>query len=146
MQCHESVRAGQTVDPCLLKVGFKLDSYRMRGRDSRLEDRQICKSGTDWRDKWVPRVSDILRLAAHLVIELITTMPDFSIARKVPSCRTVIYRNKRTEVVGVLEQLAGANAVWYGHGFPGHPPELASHKCSLNHQPDYTNSYYTRQS
>ena len=60
-------------------------------------------------------------------------MPNFSIVGKVSLCRTVIYRNTRTEVVGVLEQLTGAgtDAAWRGHGFPGHPSELASRTCSL---------------
>ena len=61
--------------------------------------------------------------------ELITNMPNFSIVGKGLLCRMVIYRNKRTEVVGVLEPLADAYVAWCRHGFPGHPSELASQKC-----------------
>ena len=51
------------------------------------------------------KVSDILRPAAHIVTLLITTIPTFLIVGKISlcMCRTVIYRNTRTEVVVVLE-------------------------------------------
>lgn len=111
-ECNESVKTGQVADPCWIPIC-------VIGLVSPLEVGQSCypaicrRDKNDGPDRWVARggkweASDapiILRLAAHIVKRFITTIPDFSIVRKVSWCGRVIFRNRRTEAVGDLERL-----------------------------------------